>query len=54
MVLLHKATSAQVALAWMLADLVSTSPIIGATSILQINENLGALSVLLSMTNVHP
>jgi aryl-alcohol dehydrogenase-like predicted oxidoreductase len=44
----HKASIAQVALAWMLADPVITSPIIGATSIEQLNENLGALNVKLS------
>jgi aryl-alcohol dehydrogenase-like predicted oxidoreductase len=44
----HKATSSQIALAWMLADPVITSPIIGATSIEQLNENLGALNVKLA------
>jgi len=44
----HKATVSQVALAWMLADPVITSPIIGATSIEQLNENLGALKVKLA------
>ncbi len=44
----HKATISQVALSWMLADPVVTSPIIGATSIQQLNENLGALNVKLS------
>ena len=44
----HKASIAQVALAWMLADPVITSPIIGATSIEQLNDNLGALNVKLS------
>lgn len=44
----HKATVAQIALAWMLADPVITSPIIGATSIEQLNDNLGALNVKLS------
>jgi len=46
--LLHKATVSQVALAWMLADPVITSPIIGATSVEQLNENLGALKVKLA------
>jgi aryl-alcohol dehydrogenase-like predicted oxidoreductase len=41
----HQATISQVALAWMLADPLITSPIIGATSIEQLNENLGALNV---------
>jgi aryl-alcohol dehydrogenase-like predicted oxidoreductase len=44
----HQATISQVALAWMLADPVITSPIIGATSIEQLNENLGALKVILA------
>ena len=44
----HKATVSQVALAWMLADPVITSPIIGATSVEQLNENLGALKVKLA------
>ncbi len=43
----HSATVAQVALAWMLADPVITSPIIGATSVEQLNDNLGALDVKL-------
>lgn len=46
--LAHNATVSQVALAWMLADRVITSPIIGATSIVQLQENLGALSLKLS------
>jgi aryl-alcohol dehydrogenase-like predicted oxidoreductase len=45
--LCHIATISQVALAWMLADPVITSPIIGATSIEQLNENLGVLQVKL-------
>jgi aryl-alcohol dehydrogenase-like predicted oxidoreductase len=44
----HQATISQVALAWMLADPLITSPIIGATSIEQLNENLGALKVHLA------
>ncbi len=44
----HKISIAQVALAWMLADPVITSPIIGATSVEQLNENLGALNVHLT------
>ncbi len=46
--LLHTAAISQVALAWLLADPVITSPIIGATSIEQLNENLGALEVNLA------
>jgi len=45
---LHKINISQVALAWMLADPLVTSPIIGATSIEQLNENLGALNVRLT------
>ena len=44
----HKATISQVALAWMLVDPVITSPIIGATSVEQLNENLGSLKVKLA------
>ncbi len=44
----HNASLAQIALAWMLADPVVTSPIIGATSIEQLHDNLGALNVHLS------
>ncbi|MEW6406195.1 MAG: aldo/keto reductase [Chloroflexota bacterium] len=44
----HNATISQVALAWMLADPVITSPIIGATSVEQLKENLGALDVKLT------
>ncbi|MFN8382711.1 MAG: aldo/keto reductase [Anaerolineales bacterium] len=46
--LLHKATISQIALAWMMADPIITSPIIGATSIDQLNENLGALNIHLA------
>jgi aryl-alcohol dehydrogenase-like predicted oxidoreductase len=44
----HDATVSQVALAWLLADPIITSPIIGATSLEQLRENLGALEVKLS------
>lgn len=44
----RKVSIAQIALAWILADPVITSPIIGATSIEQLNENLGALNVNLT------
>lgn len=44
----HEASIAQVALAWMLVDPVITSPIIGATSVEQLNENLGALKLKLN------
>ncbi len=46
--LLHKATISQIALAWMLANPIVTSPIIGATSIAQLNENLGAVEIHLT------
>jgi aryl-alcohol dehydrogenase-like predicted oxidoreductase len=48
----HKATPAQVALAWLLADPVITSPIIGATSVEQLHENLGAVELKLSADEV--
>jgi 1-deoxyxylulose-5-phosphate synthase len=48
MALRHEATISQIALAWMLADPVITSPIIGATTVEQLKENLGALSVELA------
>lgn len=48
----HHATVSQVALAWLLADPVITSPIIGATSVEQLNENLGALDVKLGEDQV--
>ncbi|HLA88536.1 MAG TPA: aldo/keto reductase [Anaerolineales bacterium] len=44
----HNVSIAQISLTWMLADPVITSPIIGATSIDQLNENLGALNVKLN------
>lgn len=45
----HKSTISQVALAWMLADEVITSPIISATSLAQLQDNLGALDLKLSL-----
>jgi aryl-alcohol dehydrogenase-like predicted oxidoreductase len=48
----YQATISQVALAWMLADPVVTSPIIGATSIEQLKENLGALKVKLAVDEI--
>ena len=48
----HNATISQIALAWMLADSVITSPIIGATSIEQLNENLGAVHIKLEEDEV--
>jgi len=44
----HQATVTQVSLAWLLADPVISSPIIGATSLEQLEENLGALDVKLT------
>jgi aryl-alcohol dehydrogenase-like predicted oxidoreductase len=44
----HQATLAQVALAWILVRPTITSPIIGATSLKQLKENLGALDVKLT------
>ncbi len=44
----HKASVAQVALAWMLANPVITSPIIGANTVPQLKETMGALAVKLS------
>lgn len=44
----HQATISQVALAWMLADPVITSPIIGPNKMPQWSDNLGALDVTLS------
>jgi aryl-alcohol dehydrogenase-like predicted oxidoreductase len=41
-------TIAQVALAWLLANPVITSPIIGATTIEQLNDNLGAVGLKLT------
>ena len=45
----HQASVAQVALAWLLSDPVITSPIISATSLKQLEENLGALDVKLTV-----
>jgi aryl-alcohol dehydrogenase-like predicted oxidoreductase len=44
----HNSTVSQIALAWLLADPVITSPIIGATSVEQLNENLGAVNIKLT------
>ncbi len=46
--LLRKASVAQIALAWILADPLVTSPIIGATTIDQLNENIAALGIKLT------
>jgi 1-deoxyxylulose-5-phosphate synthase len=44
----HQATLAQIALAWLLTDPVISSPIIGATSQQQLEENLGGLEIKLT------
>jgi aryl-alcohol dehydrogenase-like predicted oxidoreductase len=46
----HQATVTQVALAWLLTDPVITSPIIGATSLEQLEENLRTLDMKLTET----
>lgn len=42
------ATVAQIALAWQLADLTISSPIIGANSITQLEDSLGAVEISLN------
>jgi aryl-alcohol dehydrogenase-like predicted oxidoreductase len=44
----HQSTVSQIALAWMLADSVITSPIIGPNTLSQLKDNLGALEVQLT------
>jgi len=44
----HNATVAQVAIAWLLANSVITSPIIGANTVAQLTDTMGALRVELS------
>ena len=44
----HDATVSQVALAWIIADPIITSPIIGATSSEQLEENLGVFAIKLT------
>jgi aryl-alcohol dehydrogenase-like predicted oxidoreductase len=44
----HQSTISQVALAWMLADSVITSPIIGPNTLTQLKDNLDALAVELN------
>jgi aryl-alcohol dehydrogenase-like predicted oxidoreductase len=48
----HKASVAQVALAWLLAKPELTGPIASATSVSQLNELLGAVSLELSAADV--
>ena len=45
---MHDATVSQVALAWIIADPIITSPIIGATSSEQLEENLGVFTIKLT------
>ena len=45
---MHDATVSQVALAWIIADPIITSPIIGATSSEQLEENLGVFAIKLT------
>src|SRR3546814_18542763 len=42
------ATSAQVALAWVLANPAVASPLVGARTLRQLEDNIGALNVVLS------
>jgi len=49
----HQATVAQVALAWQLAAPTITSPIIGANSISQLNDSLGAVELTLSTEEIY-
>ncbi len=44
----HGATVTQVALAWQLVDEVIASPIIGANSVTQLNDSLGAVDLILT------
>jgi aryl-alcohol dehydrogenase-like predicted oxidoreductase len=44
----HGATIAQVAIAWLLANPVITAPIIGANTVAQLTDTMGALSVKLT------
>jgi len=44
----HSASVTQVALAWQLADQMITSPIIGANSVAQLEDSLGAVDVVLT------
>jgi aryl-alcohol dehydrogenase-like predicted oxidoreductase len=48
----HNVTVAQVALAWMLADPVISSPIISATTTDQLSENLGSLKIKLNSEEI--
>jgi aryl-alcohol dehydrogenase-like predicted oxidoreductase len=43
-----QATLSQVALAWLLANPLITSPIVGANSVEQLKDNLGAMNIQLT------
>ena len=48
----HNATVAQVAIAWMLTNPVVTAPIIGANTVAQLTDTMGALSVKLTPEDI--
>jgi aryl-alcohol dehydrogenase-like predicted oxidoreductase len=48
-----QATISQVAIAWLLSNTLVTSPIIGANSVEQLKENLGALEIKLTAAEIH-
>lgn len=48
----HKATPAQVALAWIMAKLPTGAPIASATNVTQLSELMGALNLSLSAADV--
>ena len=48
----HDATVAQIALSWVLACETVTAPIIGANTINQLNQNIGALDIKLSSDDI--
>jgi aryl-alcohol dehydrogenase-like predicted oxidoreductase len=49
----HRATPAQVALAWLLAKKPWIVPIPGTTKLRRLEENLGAVDVTLSTDDLH-
>ena len=49
----HKATPAQVALAWQIARPGITAPIASATSVAQLEELMGASRLVLDATHAH-
>jgi len=48
----HSASPAQVALAWLLSNPIVSAPIIGANTVAQLQENLGALALQLSAEEI--